>query len=628
MPGHRPRAPSGGRPECTRALVYFGVFLAALLVLVFGRQAYLLVDNRRAIDRERSCSRRDGRRNHELEALTGLATTMTQTLEEAPIVERASRCCTSPPAPRARRCTSASRRPLELHAVAGAWHDEHAWADGASTGRRRPRVRHARRPPRSSAFPLAARGNRIGAVTLMRARATTRSTARSSSCSACWPTSSRSPCRTRATTARSSSRRSATRSPASTTGASSSRRSRRRSPARERYGSPVSLVIFDVDDFKPINDTLRPCRRATRCCARSARSSTGLIRPMDSFARIGGEEFGLLLPETAQLDALLVAERLRTAIARHADHPGPAGHASAAASPPARRTRRPRGARAARRRARCTGPSATARTCARWPARSTSTEDGRRAARRAARPPLRPRRRRSTPSPCTRATTPRTSPPTRWRSARRSVSTATASSRLRRAALLHDIGKVAVAARDPRQARRAERRRVRRDQAPPDGGRARCSRHAGLHEEARWVRHHHERVDGSGYPDGLRRRRDPARGAHHLRGRLVRGDDLRPALPPRHGRRGRRWPSCAAAPARQFDAAGRRGSAACRARRAHGARPARCQPCGLGSSASLMPSSLSWRRVDRGRRAGERVDPPPVFGKAITSRIESRRPAA
>jgi predicted signal transduction protein with EAL and GGDEF domain len=39
-------------------------------------------------------------------------------------------------------------------------------------------------------------------------------------------------------------------------------------------------------------------------------------RPADSFARIGGEEFALLLPETSQMEALLVAERLRAAIAR------------------------------------------------------------------------------------------------------------------------------------------------------------------------------------------------------------------------------------------------------------------------------------------------------------------------
>jgi diguanylate cyclase (GGDEF)-like protein/putative nucleotidyltransferase with HDIG domain len=84
---------------------------------------------------------------------------------------------------------------------------------------------------------------------------------------------------------------------------------------RERYGSPVSLVIFDIDDFKSINDTFGHAvgddalRKVTQI-------ASDLIRPIDSFARLGGEEFGLLLPETQQLDALLVADRLRAAIAR------------------------------------------------------------------------------------------------------------------------------------------------------------------------------------------------------------------------------------------------------------------------------------------------------------------------
>ncbi len=39
----------------------------------------------------------------------------------------------------------------------------------------------------------------------------------------------------------------------------------------------------------------------------------------DIFARVGGEEFALLLPETSQLEALIVAERLRRAVASRGD---------------------------------------------------------------------------------------------------------------------------------------------------------------------------------------------------------------------------------------------------------------------------------------------------------------------
>ena len=156
---HCPRAPSGRRPDA-RALVYFGVFWAALLVLVFGRQAYLLVDNRMAIDRERKLSDQMSRRNHDLEALTGLATTMTQTLEEQPIIERGLGVLHL-----AARSTSSALHvggdggSLELHAVAGAWHDEHPWVDGVEQRVDEPVLR--RRGGRQIVrLPLTARGQR------------------------------------------------------------------------------------------------------------------------------------------------------------------------------------------------------------------------------------------------------------------------------------------------------------------------------------------------------------------------------------------------------------------------------------------------------------------------------------
>jgi putative nucleotidyltransferase with HDIG domain len=75
--------------------------------------------------------------------------------------------------------------------------------------------------------------------------------------------------------------------------------------------------------------------------------------------------------------------------------------------------------------------------------------------------------------------------------------------RLRHAGLLHDIGKVAI----PQEIllkqgslSDAEFAEIRRH--PVVG--AMILRHAGLAEESAWVRHHHERLDGRGYPDGLR----------------------------------------------------------------------------------------------------------------------------
>ena len=56
--------------------------------------------------------------------------------------------------------------------------------------------------------------------------------------------------------------------------------------------------------------------------------------------------------------------------------------------------------------------------------------------------------------------------------------------------------------------------------------------------EAEWILHHHERVDGGGYPDGLAGRTDPAGVADHPGRRRVRGDHRRPSLP--HAPLGRR----------------------------------------------------------------------------------------
>jgi diguanylate cyclase (GGDEF)-like protein len=85
----------------------------------------------------------------------------------------------------------------------------------------------------------------------------------------------------------------------------------------DRYRTGAALVLFDIDDFKRINDT-RGHAAGDEVLKEIARIANDLVRPSDTFARIGGEEFGLLMPETGQLDALLVAERLRTAVARGA----------------------------------------------------------------------------------------------------------------------------------------------------------------------------------------------------------------------------------------------------------------------------------------------------------------------
>lgn len=81
----------------------------------------------------------------------------------------------------------------------------------------------------------------------------------------------------------------------------------------ERYGVPLSLVFFDLDHFKEINDTLgHPA--GDKILAEFSMLATGGARANDIAARYGGEEFAVILPHTELEMALRVAERIRRAV--------------------------------------------------------------------------------------------------------------------------------------------------------------------------------------------------------------------------------------------------------------------------------------------------------------------------
>lgn len=77
-----------------------------------------------------------------------------------------------------------------------------------------------------------------------------------------------------------------------------------------RIKIPFGLLMFDLDRFKTVNDTYGHAIGDEVLKAFAASCRAGL-RPMDVFARLGGEEFVALLPETNEEEALAVAERLR-----------------------------------------------------------------------------------------------------------------------------------------------------------------------------------------------------------------------------------------------------------------------------------------------------------------------------
>ncbi len=81
-----------------------------------------------------------------------------------------------------------------------------------------------------------------------------------------------------------------------------------------RYQTPLSLLMLDADHFKSINDRYgHPVGdEALKTLAEHGRRQ---LREIDLFARLGGEEFAILLPQTDFIAARAVAERLRQTIA-------------------------------------------------------------------------------------------------------------------------------------------------------------------------------------------------------------------------------------------------------------------------------------------------------------------------
>ena len=102
----------------------------------------------------------------------------------------------------------------------------------------------------------------------------------------------------------------------------------------ERLGSPLSLIMLDLDHFKEYNDTFgHPA--GDEILQRLGSTLRSSLRSHDVVARYGGEEFVVLLPATGEDEAIEVAERLRRSIASRR-LAAPPGHRQ-----PGRRQHRP-----------------------------------------------------------------------------------------------------------------------------------------------------------------------------------------------------------------------------------------------------------------------------------------------
>ena len=88
----------------------------------------------------------------------------------------------------------------------------------------------------------------------------------------------------------------------------------------QREGGALSLLIFDIDHFKRVNDTLGH-DAGDRVLCQVARSARQTLRGSDVLCRFGGEEFVVALPQTDARGAMVLAEKLRQRIAENGAEP-------------------------------------------------------------------------------------------------------------------------------------------------------------------------------------------------------------------------------------------------------------------------------------------------------------------
>ena len=84
-----------------------------------------------------------------------------------------------------------------------------------------------------------------------------------------------------------------------------------------RYGRTLALVVFDLDDFKAINDRIGHLAGDSVLAEVAERVRT-VVRSADVACRVGGDEFGIILPESTLTDAEQLSHRMQAAVAARA----------------------------------------------------------------------------------------------------------------------------------------------------------------------------------------------------------------------------------------------------------------------------------------------------------------------
>jgi diguanylate cyclase (GGDEF)-like protein len=96
----------------------------------------------------------------------------------------------------------------------------------------------------------------------------------------------------------------------------------------QRYSRTLALAVFDLDDFKDVNDRIGHLE-GDSVLAEAAERIRDVVRSADIPCRVGGDEFGVILPESTCADAERLSRRVQRAMA--AEPVGEAGHLTVSA---------------------------------------------------------------------------------------------------------------------------------------------------------------------------------------------------------------------------------------------------------------------------------------------------------
>jgi diguanylate cyclase (GGDEF)-like protein/putative nucleotidyltransferase with HDIG domain len=241
----------------------------------------------------------------------------------------------------------------------------------------------------------------------------------------------------------------------------------------------VGLVLLDLDDFKAVNDT-RGHAAGDELLLWTVERAQSVLRPMDSLGRIGGDEFAIIVPGAGAAAAREVANRVRDALGERVSVSCGVASFPANGSDSDSLQRHADTDLYAEKHGRKPAPTSRELT---WAAAFARAADFRMAV---------PDEHSSAVAHYAAAVAQRLG----WSGAELAL--------LRMAAMLHDVGKISVPDHVLTKPGPLTLHEYEQITLHPVAGAEIVEQIDGLAPIVDWIRHSHEHVDGSGYPDGLR----------------------------------------------------------------------------------------------------------------------------